>query len=216
MEPDGRGLASVLAYLSSNEPTRFEELQSALRGVIPSVARVRTPRAKVVVPVSEIVEVNGKSYSRREDREYWGNRVEFDMVAAPDISADLASEGTMLVLGILAAIIGPNRPHLMLLDDIDRALHPKAQGDLVALLRKLLEAYPGLQIVATSHSPYLLDHLKPEEIRLTMLEKDGSVAVRKLEDHPQFDRWREEMEPGEFWSMVGESWIAQAEAEDPR
>jgi predicted ATPase len=164
--------------------------------------------------VSEIITVEGKEFTRRDERDYWGNSIEFDMEGALGIPADLVSEGTMLVLGILAALMGPHRPQLVLLDDMDRALHPKAQGDLVALLRRLLDQHPELQIVATSHSPYLLDHLRPEEVRLTTLKDDGSVACGRLDKHADFEKWKETMTPGEFWSHVGEKWLVEARGEE--
>jgi len=100
------------------------------------------------------------------------------------------------------------------LDDLDRALHPQAQSDLVGLLRKLLDQSSDLQIVATSHSPYLLDQLHPEEVRLTAIRDDGSVACAGLDQHPAFEQWKETMAPGEFWSFVGESWVAEIGTRD--
>jgi len=212
MEADGSGLASVLAYMASNMPDDFAKLREALRSVVPSVQDIRTPRAKVVRVEPDSITVEGKRYDRLEEREYWGNSIEFDMDGAPQIPAGLASEGTLLVLGLLTAIMGPVHPRVVLLDDLERALHPKAQRDLVDLLRKLLDQDPNLQIVATSHSPYLLDNFRPEEVRLTARKDDGSVAIARLDEHPQFEKWKEEMSPGEFWSLVGEQWVAEAAA----
>lgn len=129
------------------------------------------------------------------------------MKGAPDIPAHAVSEGTLLALGLLTVIVNENRPKLLLLDDIEQALHPKALGDLVDALRGLLEKYPDLQILATSHSPYLLDHLEPEEIWLTNLDEEGHTVAGRLQDHPEFDDWKDEMSPGEFWSYVGEDWL---------
>lgn len=213
MESDGAGLASVLAYLSSNSVGSITEIQEALRTVVPSVLEIRTPRARVTRIETEVITQGGKSFTHRGDRVYWGNSIEFDMVGAARIPAHMASEGTMLVLGLLAAIMGPSRPEVVLMDDLDRSLHPKAQADLVGLLRKLLDQHPDMQIVATSHSPYLLDHLRPEEVRLTTLRDDGSVACGRLDEHPEFDKWKESMTPGEFWSMVGEQWLVGAKSE---
>ena len=213
MDSDGSGLASVLAHLSSTSAGSITEIQEALRTVVPSVLEIRTPRARVTRIETEIITHGGKPFTHRGDREYWGNSVEFDMVGAPRIPAHMASEGTMLVLGLLTAIMGPSRPEVVLMDDLDRSLHPKAQADLVGLLRKLLEQHPEMQIVATSHSPYLLDHLRPEEVRLTTLRDDGSVACGRLDEHPEFDKWKESMTPGEFWSLVGEKWLVGAKSE---
>jgi predicted ATPase len=127
----------------------------------------------------------------------------------------MVSDGTLLVLGLLTVLVGTDdRPHLILLDDLDHGLHPKAQRDLVALLRKLLEQKPEMQIVATTHSPYLLDHLSPDEVRLTTRRSDGSVACARLDEHPDFGHWKEAMTPGEFWSMVGEKWVAERQVQE--
>ncbi len=97
----------------------------------------------------------------------------------------------------------------------DRGLHPKAQRDLVVQLRKLLERDPELQIIATSHSPYLVDHLEPQEVRLSTVLPDGTIRFAALTDHPDFERWKEAMRPGEFWSTVGEQWVGERGAEQP-
>ncbi len=56
---------------------------------------------------------------------------------------------------------------------------------------------------------------RPEEIRLTTLKDDGSVACARLDEHPEFEKWKETMAPGEFWSMVGEKWVAEAASKEP-
>jgi predicted ATP-dependent endonuclease of OLD family len=94
-----------------------------------------------------------------------------------------------------------------LLDDLDRGLHPKAQLDLVSYLRGLLESQPNLQIIATTHSPYILDRVTSDEVRLVTLGDDGWAVCGRLQDHPEFERWKEEMTPGEFWMMFGEKWL---------
>ena len=65
----------------------------------------------------------------------------------------------------------------------------------------------NIQIIATSHSPYLLDSLQAREVRLTGFLDDGSATICELSDHPEFERWKDVMTPGEFWSTAGEDWI---------
>ncbi len=114
--------------------------------------------------------------------------------------------------GILAAIFtSDSNASVLLLDDLDHGLHPKAQKELIVALRQLLTQRTDLQILATSHSPYLVDNFAPEEIRLTTLHQDGSVACAPMKDHPSFSKWKDAMSPGEFWSMVGEKWITRNE-----
>jgi predicted ATP-binding protein involved in virulence len=105
--------------------------------------------------------------------------------------------------------MGPAKPRLVLLDDIELSLHPTAQVRLIAALRAIQKRDPGLQIVATSHSPFILNYLAPEEVRMTFLAENGFARCEKLTAHPEFEKWKDLMAPGEFWSTVGEEWVGK-------
>jgi ABC-type branched-subunit amino acid transport system ATPase component len=219
IQPNGAGLASTLAYMKLNRgDAEFQRLVKAVQTVIPSVRGIRFDR--VLVVRSEVTNVTqtqtGWRRTEQIERPNWGDALVFDLDGAPSVPAFLMSEGTLLVVGLLAVLMGPFRPHLILLDDLEQGLHPKAQKDLVRLLHKLLEENPELQILATAHSPYLLDGLSPHEIRLTSRNADGSVACARLDEHPEFEKWKEEMTPGEFWSMVGEKWVSERQPAESR
>jgi len=98
------------------------------------------------------------------------------------------------------------------MDDIEHGLHPLAQEALIGVLRQVMRKVPELQVVATAHSPYLVDHLRPEEVRLMTTGEDGFAVCGRIVDHPQFDRWKDEMAPGELWSLFGEKWLAEGVA----
>jgi hypothetical protein len=53
-----------------------------------------------------------------------------------------------------------------------------------------LEACAGVQVVATTHSPYMLDELDPSEVQAFALRDDGTVASRRLSEHPEADKTR--------------------------
>lgn len=114
-----------------------------------------------------------------------------------------------MLLGLLTVLLGPNRPKMLLMDDIEHGLHPLAQISLLRVLGQVMQRFSDLQIVATAHSPYLLDQLQPEQIRLMTLGADGYSVCGRLEDHPQFAKWKNEMAPGELWSLFGEKWLVK-------
>ena len=207
---DGSDLASVLADAAGRSPEAFQWIQEAARRVIPTLERIRTRRAKVQRQEYQEIRIDGdEPIQHAVDRVYWGQQLVIDFKGAPDVPAPLASEGTLLVIGLLTALWMDPRPRLLLLDDIDKALHPRAQEELVAQIRKILEMTPELQVVATSHSPYLLDHFDAQDVLLTALLPDGSTACARLTDHPDFERWKSTTRSGELWSFVGEDWVAQ-------
>lgn len=191
----GHNLAAVLDALQGDARERFNEIERRMIGFVPMLRRLRVKRAQT--------RMHG------EGMPVIGHQVAFDFEHAPDISAEDASEGTLLLLGLLT-IIESKAPGDMtiMLDDLDRALHPKAQRELVQYLHELVRSRPGLQIIATTHSPYLVEHLEYDEVCAITQQPDGTSVVASLADHPQAERWREEMSAGEFWSSVGESWVA--------
>jgi predicted ATPase len=185
LTPEGAGLAGLLADWKLSEDPRLALMLEQLRRVVPHVRSVLPRRT--------------------------GRGFELFLTVGPEarlVPARHASTGTLYALALLTLLqsLG-GRSALILVDDIDQDLHPAAQADLVAVLRKVLEVNPDLQIVATSHSPYFLDHMKAEEVRLMTLDEQGFSHLANLTDHPEFERWRGVMMPGEFWSSVGESWI---------
>jgi predicted ATPase len=190
MAPDGTGLHAALVSMALNDPDSWQTLQTNLRRIIPTIKRLRHAKT----PPGQIPPLL------------------FDTLGADSLQANQVSEGTLLVLGLLAALHASDRPNLVLLDDLDRGLHPKAQKELVTLLRGLLNTNPDLQIAATTHSPYLLDCMHPNEVRMTALGEDGATVCASIEKHPKFDKWKDEMAPGEMWSLFGEKWLAEAGA----
>ena len=194
LPPDGEGLSSILSGLHLEHPARFRDLVDRLRQVIPVVRDLRVRRASL-------------------DKNLVGYELLFDMKGAESVPARAVSHGTLMALGVLTVLATPNPPKLLLIDDLESGLHPKALGDLVQQLRKVQEQDPELQIVATSHSPYLLDYLQADEILLTSLDEDGYAVVKSLTEHPEYERWKDLMAPGEFWSTVGEDWITKTPPE---
>ena len=80
-------------------------------------------------------------------------------------------------------------------------------------LREILKLRPDLQIIMSTHSPYVIDELTPDEVCLLVPGKDGCAVSRSLSDHPNAKKALEVLTTGEFWSAEGEAWVAK-EAEN--
>lgn len=184
---DGTGLADVIASLRDQDDAGFQALQAALRNVVPQVDRIGIRR------------------TQHSDNNI-AHELTFDVSGRKAIPASQMSGGTLLALAILALLHSPQRPRILLLDDIDHGLHPKAQWDLLKQLRRLLAQYPDLQIVATSHSPDLVDELDPSEVIVMALREDGTSAAKPLTACPREDMLGV-LRAGQLWSAVGEDWV---------
>lgn len=207
MAADGEGLASTLAWLAGAKPDTLAAIAGDLAEVVPGVKRILTHRERVVDRVMEKVDIDGQPIWRPVDRPRIGDRFSIEFTDGTEVPADLLSEGTVLALGLLTKLREPERPRLFLLDDIDRGLHIEAQARLVATLRALMQREPDLQIVCSTHSTYLLNLFKPDEVRVLALDEQRATHARPLTEHPEFATWKYGTQTGELWAALGSAWV---------
>ncbi|MEZ4434533.1 MAG: AAA family ATPase [bacterium] len=180
-------LAAQIALLKLTNDEAFTALRNDIRTIVPAVKQL------YAIP-------------RGGDFE-----IAMDFRGATKVPATAISEGTLITLALLTYLYEPDPPTLLLIDDIDRGLHPGAQRELIAILRRLLDRRPELQIVATTHSPYIVEAVDPEDVRVCALRKDGTVAVKPLLAHPEAHRALEILNAAEFWDAEGEAWVTEIE-----
>lgn len=205
----GEGLPSLLQYLQGLRDGTMELIEADLRRVVPDTRRVRTLPAKIRRRELVRIAVDGQEKLHDQWREFTGARFEVEFDKLGWIPADQLSEGTILALGLIT-ILRHQPPRLVLLDDIDKALHPVAQREVVKLIRAILADQPDVQVVATSHSPFVLDELEASEAFVAGAIDASSSQVRRLDTHPAWLSRKDVLHPGEFWSAVGEGWVAKS------
>lgn len=212
---DGAGLPAVLAHLATTQPETLDAILDGVRAIVPEVGRLRMPRAEI--EQWEMERIDGVEADRRSARRraYWGHALEVEFGRAGFLPAAALSEGTLLTLALMTVIHGPLRPRVILLDDLDRALHPRAQGALVDRLRQTVSERDDLQIICTSHSPFVIDQFNEGEVWAVRMDDEGYTGCRRLSDHSDWPRWRDMMHLGEFWSAVGEQWVVASSASEP-
>lgn len=194
LRPSGEGLAAVLQRLQLAKDGSFDAIEAALRTVVPSAVGLRTMPQNGGGKSFAVVEVRTPGRAGNWSR------------------ASTLSEGTLVTLAILTALHDAARPELLLLDDIDRGLHPRAQAHLVECIRSILLQEPKPQIICTTHSPHMVNCFAPEEVRLFALDAAGHTVASRLVDHPDWPQWRDTFASGEFWASVGDEWVAEARA----
>ena len=207
LHSSGLGLASVLAYLMTSAPEHFARIQAALKEIVPQVVRIRAVREMVEIPELQTVTVKSREIAYSEKRQVPGDALVFDMKNAEGLSARDVSDGTLIVLALLTAIHQEPQPRVLLLDDIETGLHPAAQESLMDQLRHLLDQIPDLQIVATSHSPFIIDKCSPDEVWLLSPDEQGQCHAARMSEHPQAKDALKVLTTGEFWSAEGEEWV---------
>ncbi|WP_413801416.1 AAA family ATPase [Streptomyces iranensis] len=88
-----------------------------------------------------------------------------------------ASYGTVRLLGLLALLYNPNPPALTCVEEIDHGLHPQA---LELLVQRLREASERSQFLVATHSPALVDRLRPEEFVVCERDELGASSIPAL------------------------------------
>lgn len=214
VEFDGSGLAPTLDYLRDEAPDKFQSLQEMLKRIVPGVREVGVRRAKVMVNRQRLIEVDGKSISYEESQEIAGQEVVLDMNTGKRIPAHAISEGTMLALGLLTVLINPTQPNLVLLDDVEQGLHPKAQRELIAVFKEIIQQNNNLQIIFSTHSPYIVDELTPSQVHVLSNNNSGVTRCKRLDEHPDVEWAKQTLTTGEFWDAEGEDWVVSGEIND--
>lgn len=192
VKSDGAGTPAVLAWLAEQRSPALEAIEADVRRVVPRAKRLMPER--VTQRVEGGIDQLGRRFSMELDN---GDRV----------PADLLSEGTLLTIGLVTVLRRPPVPRLVLLDDFDRALHPTAQRQLVETVKQVLASDLDLQLVCTTHSPYVLDLFEADEVRVLRADAAGRTHARRLTEHPEWNAWKGTMKAAEFWSYVGEDWL---------
>jgi len=122
------------------------------------------------------------------------------------IPAANLSQGTLLALTILTLGYLPDPPSLVGLEEPDRGIHPRLLRQIQDALYRL--SYPEnfgekrepVQVVATTHSPYLLDLYRdhPEEIVIAHKINEGA-RFERLSERPDIEEILENAPLGEVW-----------------
>jgi predicted ATPase len=119
------------------------------------------------------------------------------------------SEGTRLILAILTIVHQEIPPPIVLLEDIDRGMHPRIFEYVAPLMKDIAEKH-DINILATTHNPYLVDCFQDDPEAVIIVEKkDGastlSTLASRLEklDYDQVDP--DDMPLGNLWfsGLVG-------------
>ena len=110
-----------------------------------------------------------------------------------------ASYGTIRVLALLAALYDPSPPLLTCIEEVDHGLHPYIFDRLVERLR---EASARTQFLIATHSPALVNRLRPEELIVCERDKFGASRIPAISTQlirQKTDQFNGQLRLGEIW-----------------
>ena len=207
LDPDGFGLATLLDDILGFDPKIFLDIREEFCQLFP---QFRSVRVVTEYAVERHIEFDGLPQSSVRD----GKGIYFEMQSGGTVRALHASDGAILLLGLLALAHLPEPPRLLLLEEPENGMYPMRLEQIIKLLKEVVDRTEGVrfpQIILTTHSPYLLSFFGPEEVTLLSRSADAPdapVRARPLRDAPNI---RERMAEDELY--LGELWYNFTEKE---
>ncbi len=104
------------------------------------------------------------------------------------------SDGTLRFIALATALLQPNPPSTIIIDEPELGLHPFA----IDILAELIEAASKhTQVIISTQSPALVDCFAAENI-IVVNRKDGASCFERL-DEKNLSSWLEDYSLGELW-----------------
>ena len=185
LSSNGGNIVAVLARWQEKHPAVFAALEAEFRRLVP--------------------EFSGLGF-----REVRGGRIELTAQLALNgrdvVPADSLSQGTLYLLAILTLAFAPEPPAVVCLEEADRGMHPRSLREVRDALYRL--SYPKdcgmdrapVQVIATTHSPYLLEQFKEHPEEVVLASKHGREAnFERLSDRADLLELMKEAHLGDLW-----------------
>ncbi len=160
----GDNLPNVIQHLKEQHPDRLDIIFKILRQRVP---RLESVSADPMPDGRLLLQIQDAPFER-------------------PVMSRFASDGTLKLLAYLTVLHDPEPPQFVGIEEPENFLHPRLLPDLAEECRKATE---GSQLFATTHSPFFINALKPEEVRALYRDVQGytqAVRVSDIQGVPEF------------------------------
>lgn len=160
----GDNLANVIQYLEEQHPETLNHIFSVLRSRVPRIDKVLAeamPDGRLLLTIKD---------------------APFD----DPVLARFASDGTLKMLAYLVLLYDPSPPPFIGIEEPENFLHPRL---LYGLAEECRAAAERGQLLVTTHSPFFLNALKPDEVRVLYRDDQGytqAETASEIRGVPEF------------------------------
>lgn len=125
--------------------------------------------------------------------------------------AEEVSEGVLYFLALLCIVYQPDPPKLLLLEEPEKGIHPRRIKEVMEFIFELARLR-DIQIILTSHSPYVVDHFADIPECISVFDRvDGETVIHNAADIIQ--KTNEEyaaqgLPPSKYTDSLGEYWVS--------
>jgi predicted ATPase len=157
----GDNLGNVVQFMEREHPKRFDTILNRIAEKIPGIHRISTEPTK-----------DGRLLLKFDDKGY----------RDPFYSQQM-SDGTLKVFAYLLMLEDPSPPPFLCIEEPENGLYHKLLESLAAEFRAHATGLKGgSQVFVTTHQPYFVDALDPEEVWILEKSDDGFSSIRRAND----------------------------------
>ncbi|MDD4888765.1 MAG: AAA family ATPase [Phycisphaerae bacterium] len=153
----GDNLPNVIQYLKERHPGRLEDIFKTLRRRVPRLERVD---AEPMQDGRLLLQIKDAPFDR-------------------PVMSRYVSDGTLKMLSYLVVLMDPEPPQFIGIEEPENFLYPRLLPELAEECRAAAERS---QLLVTTHSPFFLDAMKPEEVRVIYRNEAGYSQVQRASD----------------------------------
>jgi len=150
----GDNLPNVIQYLKERHPDRLDQVLKLLSQRVPRLERVQ---AETMADGRLLLQIKDAPFER-------------------PVLAKFASDGTLKMLAYLTLLHDPQPPQLMGIEEPENQLHPRL---LPGLCEECRGASGHSQLLVTTHSPYFVNSVRPEELWVLYRDEQGFTQARR-------------------------------------
>jgi len=175
----GDNLGNVVQFMEREHPRRFQSILDRIALKIPGIDRIDTDKTP-----------DGRLLLRFNDK---GFRDPF--------YAQQMSDGTLKIFAYLLLLEDPTPPPFLCIEEPENGLYHKLLDSLAKEFREHATGRKGAsQVFITTHQPYFVDALSPEEVWVLEKGDDGFSTIRRVSDDQLVKNMVEEGLPlGGLW-----------------
>lgn len=181
---DDEDLSRSLFYLKKMKQDRYEDFLEAVYTLFPEFEDVSAVSYAIKPEEhNRLVEMlnaadTGDDVPFRIKDELYKLIIKSNYMNQP-VDVSYMSTGTKRIIWLIANVIiaGAKGAGGIGVEEIETSIHPRMMQDLLEILN---ESSENTSLLLTSHSPYLIQYLKPEKIYVGVPSDDGVASFRKI------------------------------------
>ena len=175
----GDNLGNVVQFMEREHRGRFDDILKKIAERIPGIDRIDTERSP-----------DGRLLLRFNDKGF-----------ADPFYAQQMSDGTLKAFAYLLLLEDPAPPPFICIEEPENGLYHKLLQTLAAEFRAHATGKKNApQIFVTTHQPYFVDALRPEETWILEKGEDGFSVIRRASDDKVVKAmFEEELPLGSLW-----------------